>query len=161
MNGTKSIEEHWIKKESRLRKEFKKKLLFSVLFSNLFIYLFSLGNDNQLQIKKVTWFNFESPQNKKVLLRTENYIESNSIPAPIPITIRSHDNKVIITKAWLHSIAKEESLSGQGTLSRIEIKEKDMNKIVALKHLFVKVFPYYPKKQISLNKKRRPYEFVF
>ena len=161
LNGKKSIEEYWHLKERKLNRKYKLNLALSLIITNAFVYMISIGSPQQGPMEVSLWHNFKNSENKKVIIKTENYIDPQISITSSPITILDQSNKVIIKKAWLHNSKKSDNFDSNIYVSRIEVQEKDINKFTITKSSIFKLFPF--SKQIFKKKKniKENYEIIF
>jgi hypothetical protein len=161
MNGIESIEEHWKSKESKLKKSYTTKLFLFLLFSNTIIYFSSSTKEVMTNPIPNDWFPLVNKENRKIIISTKNYLDTNLIKAPKLVTIMTDQNKVIIRKAWLHSVYSVEERSNLFTNSRIEISENDLAKLSTEREHSLKLFPFYKSTKNKNPSRRNTYELIF
>ncbi|MBT7611110.1 MAG: hypothetical protein HN576_15220 [Bacteriovoracaceae bacterium] len=161
MNGIESIEAHWKSKEHHLKKSYRMKLLLMLLITNIIVYCISACQTSKALPVKSNWYPFKSAHHKKIIIQTKIYLDTTNISTPMAITILNNNNKIIIRKAWLHSIKISHNNLNDLTTSRIEILSSDLSKIVNTDEQSLKILPYFTQAKIINKNKRKYYELIF
>ena len=160
MNGTESIEEHWLLKEAKIRRDYKVKLIVSLVISNLIVYLISLPEKPVMTKNQTGWFEVQK-NHKKIVLKSEILIDPSKITSPKKITLLNQNNKILIPKAWFHSVVKNKNEYIDSNFARIEISDKDLSNLMALKTSTIKIVPFFSTPIEGRKTSGHSYEFIF
>lgn len=161
MNGKKSIEDYWKKKETQLKKRYTLYLLASLILTNSTVFFSNIQEKSSHCDIHSDWRKLNQPGNKKFVLKTENYIHHEDLAHSLPITIIDESNKILAKKAWLHKTVNKNDYQENAFISYVEIKKSDLIKFIKNDSRKYKIFPYSSEIKTKNTKQWRSYELVF
>lgn len=167
MSGTLSTLKDEIKKLEHSKKKDKFKLLSTIIVSNIFVaVLFYINGPSSKdstdlgQTKTVT--TKITHQNHQILeLPLKLYFsEKILLNAETPVSLISEEGKVLIKKAFLHDLTKEETLDVPAKF-KIEISNLDLLKVHQKTGEVMIAIPYVDEKKVANKHLESKYEMHF